>query len=68
MQFDEMLRAIEQTERENIQDLMQVIICRYRELYPDWRILFVSADTNAKDMRTKELLELIHKANDILSK
>ena len=63
-----MLRAIERTEREDIQDLMQAIICRYRELYPDWRILFVSADTNAKDVRTTELLELIRKADGILSK
>ncbi len=68
MPMDEIIRGIEQTDIENMQDVIQAAIGRYRELYPDWRILFVSADTNATDERSRELLELIRKADGIFAK
>ena len=68
MPMDEIIRGIEQTDIENMQDVIQAAISRYRELYPDWRILFISADTNAADARSRELLELIRKADGIFTK
>ena len=68
MPMDEVIRAIEQTDAENMQDVMRAAIDRYRELYPDWKIIFVSADTNATDGRSRELLELISKADEIFTK
>lgn len=40
MPMDEVIRAIEQTDAENIQDVMQAAMGRYRELYPEWKMLF----------------------------
>ena len=34
MSMDEVIRAIEQTDAENIQDVMQAAMRRYREPYP----------------------------------
>lgn len=35
MPMDEIIRAIEQTDAENMQDMLQATMKRYRELYPD---------------------------------
>ena len=64
MPMDEVIRAIEQTDVENMQDVMQATMKRYRELYPEWKILFLSAQTDASDERSKAILELIHEAED----
>lgn len=47
MPMDEIVRGIEKTDIENMQDVIQVAIARYQELYSDWRIMFVPADANA---------------------
>ena len=67
MPMDEVIRAIEHTDSENIQDVLQVAIGRYRELYPRWKILFVSADMYASDARSQELLTLIRKVDAFLT-
>ena len=67
MSMDEVIRAIEQTDAENIQDVMQAAMRRYRELYPRWRMLFLSADLNASDERSQRILELIRKADELIS-
>ena len=59
MSMDEVIRAIEQTDAENIQDVMQAAMRRYRELYPQWEIMFISADTQATDTHSKLKLALI---------
>lgn len=64
MPMDEVIRAIEQTDIENMQDLIQTAMKRYRELYPDWKILFLSAQSDASDERSKVILELIHEAEE----
>lgn len=64
MPMDEVIRGIEQTDIENMQDLIQTAMKRYRELYPDWKILFLSAQSDASDERSKAILELIHEAED----
>ena len=66
MPMDEVIRAIEQTDVENMQDLLQATIKRYRELYPEWKILFISAKIDATDERSQAILELIRKAHELL--
>lgn len=67
MSMDEVIRAIEQTDAENIQDVMQAAMRRYRELYPQWRMLFLSADLNASDERSQKITELIRKADKLIA-
>ena len=66
MTMDEVIRAIEQTDIENMQDLLQATMKRYRELYPEWKILFLSAKADATDERSQAILELIRKAHELL--
>lgn len=66
MPMDEVIRAIEQTDIENMQDLLQATMKRYRELYPEWKILFLSAKADATDERSQAILELIRKAHELL--
>ena len=67
MPMDEVIRAIERTDVENMQDLLQATIKRYRELYPDWKILFLSAKADAVDEASKAILELIRMADALVS-
>ena len=66
MPMDEVIRAIEQTDIENMQDVIQAAVKRYRELYPEWKILFLSAQVDAADENSKAILELIRKAEDLM--
>ena len=66
MPMDEVIRAIEQTDIENMQDVVQATVKRYRELYPEWKILFLSAPVDAADENSKAILELIRKAEDLM--
>ena len=63
MPMDEVIRAIERADMEDIQDVVQAVIGRYRELYPQWEILFLAADTNATDERSLKILDLIRRAD-----
>ena len=67
MPMDEIIRAIEQTDIENMQDLLQATMKRYRELYPDWKIQFLSAKPDATDPVSKAILELIRMADALIS-
>ena len=67
MPMDEVIRAIEQTDAENIQDVMQAAIKRYKELYPEWQMLFLSAKSDAVNAYNQEILDLIHKAEELVS-
>ena len=67
MPMDEVIRGIEQTDVENMQDLLQATLKRYRELYPDWKILFLSAKPDATDEISKAILELIRMADALVS-
>ena len=66
MPMDEVIRAIEQTDVENMRDVLQATMKRYRELYPEWKILFLSAKADATDERSQAILELIRKAHELL--
>ena len=65
MPMDEVIRAIEQTDVENIQDLVQAAMKRYRELYPNWKMLYLSAKADATDERSLAILKLIHQAHEL---
>ena len=64
MPMDEVIRAIERTDVENLQDVLQALLDRYRELYPQWRFLFLSADTKATDATSELMLEIIQQAEE----
>lgn len=68
MSSDKVISAIERSSRTDIADIVTAAICRYREVYPEWQILFLSAETNATDQRSRELRELICRANEIIGK
>ena len=67
MPMDEVIRAIETADVENIQDVMQASIKRYKELYPGWKMLFLSAQADATDERSKAILEWISKTEELFS-
>ena len=67
MPMDEVIRAIEKTDTENIQDVLQATIGRYRELYPGWKILFLSTDCAAMDQRSQKILELMCQIEQIIA-
>ena len=64
MPMDEVIRAIEQADVENMQDLLKATMKRYRELYPKWKILYLSAKADATDEQSKAILELIYMAEE----
>ena len=61
MPMDEIIRGIEKADVENMQDVLKAVLERYRELYPDWEILLVSAKKDATDDLSKEILDFISK-------
>ena len=65
MPMDEIIRAIERADTENMQDLLQATIKRYRELYPEWKILFLSARADATDEVSKAILDLVRTADKL---
>ena len=56
MPMDELIRAIEKADSENIQDLINAVVARYRELFPKWEIIFLTVER-----------EKIHGENDLVS-
>ena len=67
MPIDEVIRAIEQVDAENIQDVIMAVINRYRELYPNWRFLFLSANPEATDKGSLKILSLMDRADELYS-
>lgn len=66
MPMDEVIRAIGQTDADNIQDVLDAAMKRYRELYPKWKMLFLSVQSDAPDARSKAILELICKVEELV--
>ena len=64
--MDEVIRGIERADAQDIQDIMHAAMERYRELYPKWRMMFLSVDPDATDERSCELRILLQKAEEIL--
>ena len=65
MPMDEVIRAIERADREDIQDILHAVMERYRELYPDWKMQFISVDLNAMDERSVKIRNWLHAAEQI---
>lgn len=67
MPMDEVIRGIERADAEDIQDIMRSAMDRYRELYPQWKMMFLSANPNAKDARNQVILDFINQAESMIS-
>ena len=39
-----MIHYIKNAKPEELEDIVQAVLVRYRELYPDWEIMFLSLD------------------------
>lgn len=65
MPMDEIIRGIERTDIENMPDVIKAVLDRYRELYPEWEILYIAVERTATDDRSVQLRELIIKAEQI---
>lgn len=59
MPMDEVICAIERADSENIQDLLDAVFRRYRELYPNWKMLFLSANQDNPDKNNQKMCMLI---------
>ena len=46
MTSNALIYAISQAEKENMQDIMDAVIQRYRQLYPDWEFIYFTRDKN----------------------
>lgn len=60
MPMDEVIRAIEKADKEDIQDILHTAMERYRKLYPEWKIQFISVDPNATDERSAKICNWLH--------
>ena len=65
---NETIRAIQQTGEQDIQEIVQAAMGRYGELYPRWKMLYLSADTEAGDRQSRKILRLIKKADKLMIK
>ncbi len=68
MSVDEIIKAIENTTKGEISGVVIATIEKYRKEYPDWKILFLSVETDASDPGSRELRALICKANEIVTR
>ena len=56
MQIDEVIRAIEKVESENMQDILDAVEKRHRKLYPKWELVILSLPKDHREAWT-ELIE-----------
>ena len=49
--LDQVLAYIHQTDDLQISEIIQTLVIRYREVYPDWDITFLSLPKNDPDER-----------------
>lgn len=52
-----MIQYIKNAKPEELEDIMQAVLGRYRELYPNWEILFLSLDK--KDNKNDQIDNII---------
>lgn len=55
MPMDELIRGIEQMGTENMQDLLDAVTRRFRQLYPGYSLLILSLPENDPEERKKQL-------------
>ncbi|MBQ8580335.1 MAG: hypothetical protein IJ448_06550 [Oscillospiraceae bacterium] len=56
------LQYIRQADEEEIQELLQASIKRYKSLYPDWEIYFFSLKANDEAERREQLRQILRMA------
>lgn len=57
--FSSILKAIEQANDLEINDILDTVIRRYRQVYPDWDIVFLSLPTSNLEERRRILQQSI---------
>lgn len=61
MSMDEVIRAIEMVDAENMQDVLDAVMARHRELYPDDNLVILSLpkrEPEKWDNLLKDMMEL----------
>lgn len=64
MQMDELIRAIERVDSENIQDLLDKVLARYRQLHEDYTLVLISlpkGDPEEYERKLNKTMELLRK-------
>ncbi len=56
------LQYIQQANEEEIQELLQASMKRYKSLYPDWEIYFFSLKANDEAERREQLRQILRMA------
>ena len=57
-----MIQYIKNAKPEELEDIMQAVLGRYRELYPNWEILFLSLDKKYnKNDQIDNIIALLNK-------
>ena len=57
-----MINRIKKAKPEELEAIMQAVLARYRELYPDWEIMFLSLDKKCnKNDQLDSIIALLNK-------
>jgi len=57
-----MIDQIMNAKPEELEDIVQAVLARYRELYPDWEIMFLSLDKKCnKNDQLDSIIALLNK-------
>ena len=57
-----MINRIKNAKPEEMEEIVQAVLARYRELYPDWEILFLSLDKKEnKNDQIDNIIALLNK-------
>ena len=56
-----LINEINNTDRSNINDVLNAAINRYRQLYPDWEISLISIEKESdRDYEIEKMIELLN--------
>lgn len=57
-----MINRIKNAKPEEMEEIVQAVLTRYRELYPDWEIMFLSLDKKEnKNDQIDNIIALLNK-------
>ena len=57
-----MINRIKNAKPEEMEEIVQAVLARYRELYPDWEIMFLSLDKKEnKNDQLDSIIALLNK-------
>lgn len=62
MPMDEVIHAIEKADSENIQDLINAVFQRYRELFPDWEMVYFALEKEKIAGQRDEVMQVLRMA------